>query len=55
MRRGWFAAALLMAGCAQVEIRPPEGPLEFDLSGRIAARYGQEAFTGTTAGVATRC
>jgi len=47
--RSWLAAALLMAGCAQVEIHPPQGPLEFDLSGRIAARYGQEAFAGTIA------
>jgi outer membrane lipoprotein LolB len=48
--RGWLAAAaavpVLVAGCAQVEIRPPEGPLDFDLAGRIAARYGQESFTG---------
>jgi outer membrane lipoprotein LolB len=51
-RGGLVAAAavlVLVAGCAQVEIRPPQGPLEFDLSGRIAARYGQEAFTGTIA------
>ena len=41
-----LAVLALLAGCAQVEIRPPQGPLEFDLSGRIAARYGQEAFTG---------
>jgi outer membrane lipoprotein LolB len=48
--RGWLAAAaavlVLVAGCAQVEIRPPQGPLDFDLAGRIAARYGQESFTG---------
>ena len=47
---GWFAAAaavlVLVAACAQVEIRPPQGPLDFDLAGRIAARYGQESFTG---------
>ena len=53
MTRGGLVAAaavlVLVAGCAQVEIRPPQGPLEFDLSGRIAARYGQEAFTGTIA------
>jgi outer membrane lipoprotein LolB len=53
MRGGSVAAAAvlalavaLMAGCAQVEIRPPQGPLDFDLGGRIAARYGQESFTG---------
>ena len=44
--RRWLAAAALVAGCAQVEVRPPEGPLDFDLLGRIAARYGQESFTG---------
>jgi len=48
--RGWrgAVAAVLVwaAGCAQVEVRPPEGPLDFDLLGRIAARYGQESFTG---------
>ena len=46
MRRGWLAAAALVAGCAQVEIHPPQGPLDFELLGRIAARYGQESFTG---------
>ena len=40
----WLAAFL--AACAQVEIKPPEGPLEFSLAGRIAARYGKESFTG---------
>jgi outer membrane lipoprotein LolB len=49
VRRAWLAAALFAAGCAQVEVKPPAGPLEFDLSGRIAARFGQEAFTGTIA------
>jgi outer membrane lipoprotein LolB len=46
VKRRWLAAAALLAGCAQVEIRPPQGPLDFDLAGRIAARYGQESFTG---------
>lgn len=50
MKRGWLGAAaavlVLVAGCAQVEIRPPQGPLDFDLAGRIAARYGAESFTG---------
>ncbi len=49
MRSVWLGAALLVAGCAQVEIKPPEGPLEFDLAGRIAARYRDEAFTGNIA------
>jgi outer membrane lipoprotein LolB len=44
--RCWLAAAAFSAGCAQVEVRPPQGPLDFDLAGRIAARYGQESFTG---------
>jgi len=49
VRSVWLGAALLVAGCAQVEIKPPEGPLEFDLAGRIAARYRDEAFTGNIA------
>ena len=46
-----FAVALaaLVAACAQIEIQPPTGPLEFDLAGRIAARSGKEAFTGNIA------
>jgi outer membrane lipoprotein LolB len=50
VKRGGLVAAaavlVLVAGCAQVEILPPQGPLEFDLNGRIAARYGAESFTG---------
>ena len=47
MTRGaWALCVLLVGACAQVEIRPPGGALEFDLLGRIAARYGNEAFTG---------
>lgn len=38
--------AAFLAACAQVEIKPPEGPLEFSLAGRIAARSGKDAFTG---------
>jgi outer membrane lipoprotein LolB len=38
-------AAVFAAACAQVELRPPE-VVEFELLGRIAARYGKEAFTG---------
>ena len=38
--------AAFVAACAQVPIQPPEGPLEFSLAGRIAARYGSESFTG---------
>ena len=45
MRKVVLLAAFL-AACAQVPIKPPEGPLEFSLAGRIAARYGSESFTG---------
>ena len=41
--------AAFLAACAQVEIKPPEGPLEFSLAGRIAARSGNESFTGNIA------
>jgi outer membrane lipoprotein LolB len=41
--------AALVTGCAQVEIKPPAGPLEFDLAARIAARHGQETFSGNLA------
>ena len=41
--------AAFLAACAQVELKPPEGPLEFSLAGRIAARSGKEAFTGNIA------
>jgi outer membrane lipoprotein LolB len=43
------AAVLVLVACAPVEIRPPQGQLDFDLLGRIAARYGQESFTGNVA------
>jgi len=48
VRRALLLAAFV-AACAQVEIKPPEGPLEFSLAGRIAARSGKEAFTGNIA------
>ena len=48
-RAAFLLAAALVGGCAQVEIRPPAGPLEFDLAGRIAARYGAESFAGNFA------
>jgi len=41
--------AAFVAGCAQVEIKPPAGALEFSLAGRIAARYGKESFSGNIA------
>lgn len=47
MRRGaCIAAATLVAACASFEPRPPDGPLEFQLTGRLAARYESESFTG---------
>ena len=48
MKKAVLLAAFL-AACAQVPIKPPEGPLEFSLAGRIAARYGSESFTGNIA------
>jgi outer membrane lipoprotein LolB len=39
---------LLLAACAQVELKPAED-VEFDLAGRIAARYSNESFTGNLA------
>lgn len=39
------AAALLVAACAHVELKPPAA-VEFELLGRIAARYAKDAFTG---------
>ena len=38
--------AAFLAACTHVEIKPPEGPVDFSLAGRIAARSGKEAFTG---------
>ena len=45
-RRVALLLAALLAACTTVEIRAPEGPLEFSLVGRIAARSGKDAFTG---------
>jgi len=39
------ATALLAAACAHVELKPPAA-VEFELLGRIAARYAKDAFTG---------
>ena len=41
-------ASLLLGGCAQLETRPAR-EAEFDLAGRLAARYGEESFTGNIA------
>jgi outer membrane lipoprotein LolB len=42
----WLLMVLLLGACAQVEVKPPVGPAKFDLAGRIAARYRDEAFSG---------
>ena len=39
---------LLLGACAQLETRVPED-VRFDLSGRLAVRYGDEAFSGNLA------
>jgi outer membrane lipoprotein LolB len=41
-----LAVGLLVAGCAQAPLAPPEGPLEFQVLRRIAARYKNDGFTG---------
>jgi len=49
MRAVALLFAALLAACTHVEIKPPAGALEFDLAGRIAARYGKDSFTGNIA------
>lgn len=39
---------LLVTACAQLESKVPQD-VQFDLSGRLAARYGNESFTGNLA------
>lgn len=43
------AAAVLLAGCAAPEFRQPGGSVVFELSGRIAVKYRDEAASGTIA------
>jgi len=46
VKRAVWALALLVCACAtQVELKPPSA-VDFDVVGRIAARYGSEGFTG---------
>lgn len=46
---GWLSLLfVLIAGCAQLQTKVPED-VEFDLSGRLAARYGKDGFTGNIA------
>lgn len=44
----WAATLLFLGACAQLESKAPQD-VEFDLSGRLAARYRDEAFTGNLA------
>lgn len=44
----WAALLLLAAGCAQLE-RGASGDQVFELSGKLAARHGAEAFSGNIA------
>ena len=46
LNRAWVLLVLLACACAPAEIRPTFGQVEFDLAGRLAARYGAESFTG---------
>jgi len=49
MRLGLLSVVLLVAGgCAQFQTQVPQD-VEFDLSGRLAARYGKDAFSGSIA------
>jgi outer membrane lipoprotein LolB len=43
-----YAALLTLGACAQLETRVPQD-VRFDLSGRLAARYRDEAFSGNIA------
>ena len=45
MKQAVWALAFFACACAQVELKPPAS-VEFDLLGRIAARYAKDAFTG---------
>ncbi|HEX2567812.1 MAG TPA: lipoprotein insertase outer membrane protein LolB [Burkholderiales bacterium] len=46
MRRAWLLLALLLGACVQAPTRPPGADALFDVSGRLAARYAEESFTG---------
>ena len=49
MRLAPMLLALLLGACAQLPSAPLGADVEFDLSGRLAARYGEESFTGNLA------
>jgi len=42
----WLLLVVLLSACAPLQVKPPTEPVEFDLSGRIAARYRDDAFSG---------
>jgi outer membrane lipoprotein LolB len=44
-----LAAALLVAGCAEMQFQRPDAEAEFELSGRIAVRFKDESSTGNFA------
>ena len=44
-----FAAALLVAACAEMQFQRPDAQVEFELSGRIAVRFRDESSTGNFA------
>jgi outer membrane lipoprotein LolB len=48
MRFLLLLVTLLAGACAQLETKAPQD-VEFDLSGRLAARYGNDAFSGNIA------
>jgi outer membrane lipoprotein LolB len=41
-----LALVLVLAGCAPAEIRPSFQSVEFEIAGRLGARYQSESFTG---------
>lgn len=41
--------ALFLGACAQAPVGPPPADTEFDLGGRLGARYGDESFSGNLA------
>lgn len=49
MRAASIVLALALGACAQLPTGPRAPDVEFDLSGRLAARYGEESFTGNLA------
>jgi len=46
MRPAWMLLALLVGACAQAPTAPPAADTEFELTGRLAVRYGDESFSG---------